>query len=308
MLLLADRHGSHAGHGGVVAALHRVESGHVGQHRHGGDRNAPDDQPQPPGLRADSPHFNQIASTATPPRCRCGPQHALQQPPDRRRGQQRPVQYRRLRGHAGRLGRNASRSASTSSRSCSSSCRPTTFARECSPAAASTRSRAVARTRSAGSAFYVFRDQSLVGDGIDNRPIATFNDKQFGGTLGGPIVRTRHSSSATSSGAARTRHRDSRCPATPAWLRPAGRGPALPRHHAAPLRLQPGGPGRVHPRHRERQDLRARRLQPRRTVSSPSGTTTSTASTTSARSRTSPTSSRTTSTATTARRTRPSAS
>lgn len=42
-----------------------------------------------------------------------------------------------------------------------------------------------------GSAFYVFRDQSLVGDGIDNRPIATFNDKQFGGTLGGPIVRSK---------------------------------------------------------------------------------------------------------------------
>jgi hypothetical protein len=40
-----------------------------------------------------------------------------------------------------------------------------------------------------GSAFYVFRDQSLVGDGIDNRPIATFDDKQFGGTIGGPILR-----------------------------------------------------------------------------------------------------------------------
>src|SRR5687768_1532861 len=40
-----------------------------------------------------------------------------------------------------------------------------------------------------GSAFYVFRDESLVGDGIDDRPIATFNDKQFGGTLGGPILR-----------------------------------------------------------------------------------------------------------------------
>ena len=40
-----------------------------------------------------------------------------------------------------------------------------------------------------GSAFYVFRDESMVGDGIDNRPIATFNDKQFGGTLGGPILR-----------------------------------------------------------------------------------------------------------------------
>jgi len=41
-----------------------------------------------------------------------------------------------------------------------------------------------------GSAFYLFRDQGLVGDGIDDRPIATFNDKQFGGTLGGPIVKS----------------------------------------------------------------------------------------------------------------------
>ena len=42
-----------------------------------------------------------------------------------------------------------------------------------------------------GSGFYVFRNQSLVGDGIDNRPIATFNDKQFGGTIGGPIARNK---------------------------------------------------------------------------------------------------------------------
>jgi hypothetical protein len=42
-----------------------------------------------------------------------------------------------------------------------------------------------------GSGFYVFRDQSLVGDGIDDRPIATFNDKQFGGSFGGPIVRSK---------------------------------------------------------------------------------------------------------------------
>ena len=40
-----------------------------------------------------------------------------------------------------------------------------------------------------GSTFYVFRDEGLVGDGIDKRPIATFSDKQFGGTLGGPMVR-----------------------------------------------------------------------------------------------------------------------
>ena len=81
-----------------------------------------------------------------------------------------------------------SRSASTPSRNCSSSSRRTTSAREVSRAAASTRSRAAEPTRFAGPAFYVFRDQSLVGDGIDDRPIATFNDKQFGGTLGGPIV------------------------------------------------------------------------------------------------------------------------
>ena len=42
-----------------------------------------------------------------------------------------------------------------------------------------------------GSAFYVFRNESLVGDGIDDRPIATFADKQFGGTFGGPIVRNK---------------------------------------------------------------------------------------------------------------------
>jgi hypothetical protein len=42
-----------------------------------------------------------------------------------------------------------------------------------------------------GSTFYVFRDQGLVGDGIDNRPIASFDDKQFGATLGGPILRNR---------------------------------------------------------------------------------------------------------------------
>jgi hypothetical protein len=42
-----------------------------------------------------------------------------------------------------------------------------------------------------GSTFYVFRDERLVGNGIDDRPIATFSDKQFGGTVGGPVVRNR---------------------------------------------------------------------------------------------------------------------
>ena len=38
-----------------------------------------------------------------------------------------------------------------------------------------------------GSAFYYFRDQGLVGNGVDDRPIATFNDKAGGATIGGPI-------------------------------------------------------------------------------------------------------------------------
>lgn len=42
-----------------------------------------------------------------------------------------------------------------------------------------------------GSGFYYFRDQGLVGRGIDNRPIATFSDKQGGATLGGPIRRNK---------------------------------------------------------------------------------------------------------------------
>jgi hypothetical protein len=42
-----------------------------------------------------------------------------------------------------------------------------------------------------GTAFYVFRNQDWVGDGVAGVPIATFSDKQFGGNLGGPVVRNR---------------------------------------------------------------------------------------------------------------------
>ena len=42
-----------------------------------------------------------------------------------------------------------------------------------------------------GSTFYVFRNQDLVGVGVDKKPISTFADKQFGGTLGGPIVQNK---------------------------------------------------------------------------------------------------------------------
>ena len=40
-----------------------------------------------------------------------------------------------------------------------------------------------------GTAYYFFRSEGLVGDGPNERPIATFSDKQFGASLGGPIVK-----------------------------------------------------------------------------------------------------------------------
>src|SRR4029079_17604625 len=33
--------------------------------------------------------------------------------------------------------------------------------------------------------------ESMVGRGVDNKAISTFNDKQYGGTVGGPIVHNR---------------------------------------------------------------------------------------------------------------------
>ena len=42
-----------------------------------------------------------------------------------------------------------------------------------------------------GTAFYFGRDQSWVGDGADDRPISEFKDKQFGGSVGGPIVQNK---------------------------------------------------------------------------------------------------------------------
>ena len=40
-----------------------------------------------------------------------------------------------------------------------------------------------------GSGYYVFRNENLVGTGVDDREISTFDDKQFGATLGGPVVK-----------------------------------------------------------------------------------------------------------------------
>jgi Carboxypeptidase regulatory-like domain len=42
-----------------------------------------------------------------------------------------------------------------------------------------------------GTAFYFGRNQSWVGDGADDRPISEFKDKQFGGSVGGPIVQNK---------------------------------------------------------------------------------------------------------------------
>jgi hypothetical protein len=42
-----------------------------------------------------------------------------------------------------------------------------------------------------GTAYYFFRSEGMVGDGPNERPIATFDDKQYGASLGGPIVKDK---------------------------------------------------------------------------------------------------------------------
>ncbi len=42
-----------------------------------------------------------------------------------------------------------------------------------------------------GTAYYEFRNDGLVGNGPKDRPISTFSEKQFGASLGGPIVRDK---------------------------------------------------------------------------------------------------------------------
>ena len=42
-----------------------------------------------------------------------------------------------------------------------------------------------------GTGYYFTRSEGLVGDGPASRPIATFSDKQYGGSVGGPIVKDK---------------------------------------------------------------------------------------------------------------------
>jgi hypothetical protein len=42
-----------------------------------------------------------------------------------------------------------------------------------------------------GTGYYFFRNDTLVGDGPLNRPLAPFNDKLYGGSVGGPIKRNK---------------------------------------------------------------------------------------------------------------------
>jgi hypothetical protein len=42
-----------------------------------------------------------------------------------------------------------------------------------------------------GTAYYQFRNQGFVGNGPDERPLASFDEKQFGASLGGPIARDK---------------------------------------------------------------------------------------------------------------------
>jgi len=45
--------------------------------------------------------------------------------------------------------------------------------------------------RVSATGYFFTRDQGLVGKGVDDRPIATFSDRQGGGSVGGPIRRDR---------------------------------------------------------------------------------------------------------------------
>ena len=138
------------------------------------------------------------------------PQHPLQQPPDRRRRQQRPVQHRRVGGHAGRLGRDAAdqprRHSGTAARRGAVRRAPGKLLRwwhqRHHPERHQQRS---TDRRSTSSAIRVW---SATGSTIGRSPPSTTNSSAARSAV--PSSGARRSSSATSSGAGRTRRPDIR--------------------------------------------------------------------------------------------------
>ena len=140
-----------------------------------------------------------------------------------------------------------------------------------------------------GTGYYFGRSQSLVGDGPADRPVSDFADKQFGGSVGGPILRNK---------AFFFTNLDYGRRKTPTgWSADGSSGQDFARrdeiqrfleHHQEPLQLRSGSGERVLAQERERQVLRARRHQRGApAISSSSDTTTSMRSATSARRRSS---------------------
>ena len=127
-----------------------------------------------------------------------------------------------------------------------------------------------------GTAYWFTRNQSFVGNGPNDREYGTFDDDQFGASIGGPIKKDK--AFFFVNGEMQRRE-------VPNGFSVGGTGQdfghqaevaAVREHPAVPVSIRPGGPQRgVHPRDPEREGLRARGHQPlARGTSSRSGTTT----------------------------------
>ena len=158
---------------------------------------------------------------------------------------------------------HASRSASTRCRSCSCVVSPYDVRQGGFSGGGINAITRSGSNRFKGTAYYFFRNQDWVGDGADDRPIATFNDKQFGGSIGGPMVRNKAffftnlewQRRETPSGYSVDGSSGQTFGNTADAAADSG-------HAQDPLQLRSGRDRRVHPRHAERQVLRARRFQP----------------------------------------------
>ena len=119
-----------------------------------------------------------------------GQQQPLQLDPDRRRGEQRPVRSRRHR-HAGRPDGRAADLARRHPADPARSSRRTTSARAASPAAASTPSPAPERTTSTARSSASKRNPTSSATVRLGVPVAEFDQNQYGGRFGGPIIRDK---------------------------------------------------------------------------------------------------------------------